>query len=310
VSTVTIDPDRYAELGDPIRGPSALAGDWRRFWHLAFTISRTEFKLRFYGSALGYVWQLVRPLLMFGVLLVVYTLGKLGSIPHYPVMLLSGVVMYTFFVEATGGAVRCVVDRENFVRKIQFPRLAIPVAVVLTASFNLAVNYIAIAVFTAIEGVKPRIQWLELPFLLMALVVLAVGVAMLLSALFVRFRDIQPIWDVIGQVLFYASLILIPIEKIAAHTGRILGIPLVHLWMLNPLADLMEQYRHAFLGPNPASPVPAGETAAAFHTGGISASAAIGGLPELAIPVGFVVILCALGFWVFNSSAPHIAENL
>ena len=75
----------YAELGPPIRGPSALSGDWRRFWHLTFTIARTEFKLRFYGSALGYVWQLVRPLLMFGVLDLVYSLGKLGAIPHYAV---------------------------------------------------------------------------------------------------------------------------------------------------------------------------------------------------------------------------------
>jgi ABC-2 type transport system permease protein len=294
-----------AELGDPIRGPGALAGDWRRFWHLAFTIARTEFKLRFYGSVLGYFWQLARPLLMFGILLVVYTLGKLGTVPHYPVMLLSGVVMYTFFVEATAGSVRCVVDRENFVRKIQFPRLAIPVSVVLTASFNLLVNYFAIIVFTIIEGVRPRIQWLELPLILIVLVVLAGGCAMLLSSLFVRFRDIQPIWDVICQVLFYASLILIPLEKIQAHKGDVLGIPLAHLWLLNPLAALMQQYRHAFLGPVP----PKLETPAGTH-GGISAVAAIGGWPELAIPIALVVAVCLLGFWVFNRSAPLIAENL
>jgi len=293
----TID---ITDLGEPIHGPGALAGDWRRFWHLAFTIARTEFKLRFYGSVLGYFWQLVRPLLMFGILLVVYTLGRLGTgIKYYPVMLLSGVVMYTFFIEATAGAVRCVVDRENFVRKIQFPRLAIPIAVVLTATFNLIVNYFAIVVFTIIEGVPARIQWLELPLILFVLVIFAAGVAMLLSALFVRFRDIQPIWDVIAQVLFYASLILIPIEKIQAHTGKILGVPLVHLWLINPLAALMQQYRHAFLGPEQPTP-----------RGGISAVAAIGGWPEFAIPVAIVVAVCVLGFWVFNRSAPLIAENL
>jgi ABC-2 type transport system permease protein len=307
ITTVTSATDAsYEDLGEPIRGPSALAGDWRRFWHLAFTIARTEFKLRFYGSALGYLWQLVRPLLMFGVLLVVYTLGKLGSIPHYPVMLLSGVVMYNFFMEATAGAVRCVVERENFVRKIQFPRLAIPVAVVLTATFNLCVNYFAIAVFTAIEGVRPRLSWLELPLILMVLIFFAVGFAMLLSALFVRFRDIQPIWDVVGQVLFYASLILIPIEKIQMHTGKIFGVSLVHLWMLNPMADLMEQYRHAFLGTSPTVVVSPG----VVTHGGISAPAAIGGYPELAIPMGLIVVVFILGFWVFNRSAPDIAENL
>jgi ABC-2 type transport system permease protein len=295
----------YAELGPPIRGPSALSGDWRRFWHLTFTIARTEFKLRFYGSALGYVWQLVRPLLMFGVLDLVYSLGKLGAIPHYPAMLLSGVVMFNFFTEATAGAVRCVVDRENFVRKIQFPRLAIPFAVILTACFNLGVNFFAVAIFTFVDGVKPRVQWLELPLILIMLLIFASGAAMLLSALFVRLRDVQPIWDVILQVMFYASLILIPIERIQAHDKPILGVSLVHLWMLNPLADVMEQYRHALLGPTKvivSGGVPT--------RGGISAAAAIGGYPELAIPVGFVVLLLVGGFWVFNRSAPHIAENL
>jgi ABC-2 type transport system permease protein len=300
------DTEIYAELGDPIRGPSALAGDARRFWNLAYTIARTDFKLRFYGSALGYVWQLVRPLMMFGVLDLVYSLGKLGTIPHYPAMLLSGVVMFTFFTEATAGAVRCVVDRENFVRKIQFPRLAIPVAVVLTACFNLCVNFFAVAVFTFVDGVKPRLQWLELPLILMMLLVLAVGAAMLLSALFVRFRDIQPIWDVVCQVLFYASLILIPLEKIEMHGGRILGIPLSHIWMLNPLADVMQQYRHALLGPLPTVVQANGIRI----NGSVSSAAAIGGYIELLIPIGLVVVVFALGFWVFNRSAPHIAENL
>jgi ABC-2 type transport system permease protein len=295
----------YAELGPPIRGPSALSGDWRRFWHLTFTIARTEFKLRFYGSALGYVWQLVRPLLMFGVLDLVYSLGKLGAIPHYPAMLLSGVVMFNFFTEATAGAVRCVVDRENFVRKIQFPRLAIPFAVILTACFNLGVNFFAVAIFTFVDGVKPRVQWLELPLILIMLLIFASGAAMLLSALFVRLRDVQPIWDVVLQVMFYASLILIPIERIQAHNKPILGVSLVHLWMINPLADVMEQYRHALLGPTKV--ILSGKVPT---RGGISAAAAIGGYPELAIPVGLVVLLLVGGFWVFNRSAPHIAENL
>jgi len=293
-----------AELGAPIRGPSALTGDWRRFWNLTFTIARTEFKLRFYGSVLGYVWTLMRPLMMFGVLMVVYSLGKLGAgIKDYPVMLLSGIVLFTFFTEATAGAVGCVVARESFVRKIQFPRLAIPLSVVLTALFNLAVNFVPIIIFTAIEGVRPRLSWLELPLVVLVLIFFAVGLAMLLSALYVRARDIAPIWDVVTQVLFYISLLLIPIEKIGAH-----GRTLLHIWMLNPLADLMEQYRHAFIGPNaphpPTTPYPG------WHFGGSSAAAAVGGYAELAIPMGLIVIVFVLGFVVFNRSAPHIADNL
>ncbi|MGD0198659.1 MAG: ABC transporter permease [Solirubrobacteraceae bacterium] len=294
----------YSDLGEPIRGPSALTGDWPRFWHLTFTIARTEFKLRFYGSVLGYVWTVMRPLLMFGVLMVVYSLGKLGSGVHdYPVMLLSGIVLFTFFTEATAGAVACVVARESFVRKIQFPRLAIPLAVVLTALFNLAVNFIPIAIFTAIYGIRPRASWLELPLIVVILIIFAMGWAMLLSALYVRARDIAPIWDVLIQVLFYISLLLIPIEKIGAH-----GRTLLHIWMLNPLADLMEQYRHAFIGQN--SPVPPTSPYPGWHFGGSSAAAAIGGYPELAVPMAFIVLVFVVGFVVFNRSAPHIADNL
>jgi ABC-2 type transport system permease protein len=303
VSTVEL-----AQLGDPIRGPSALAGDWRRFWHLTLTVARTEFKLRFYGSVLGYVWQLMRPLLMFGVLDAVYTLGKLGSQNHYSAMLLAGVVMYTFFTEATIGAVRCVVDRENFVRKIQFPRLAIPFAVVLTACFNLCINFFAVGVFIVASGVKPRWSWLELVPIIAILLIFAAAMAMLLSALFVRFRDVQPIWDVVCQVLFYASLILIPIERIQQHTGKILGLPLVHVWLFNPLADLMQQTRHALLGYSP--PPPPSTTGGVLTHPSANVLVAIGGWAELAVPIAIVVVLFAVGFWYFNHSAPHIAENL
>ena len=178
----------------------------------------------------------------------------------------------------------------------------------MTACFNLGVNFFAVGVFTAIDGVPPRIQWLEIPLILALLLMLALGIAMLLAALFVRFRDIQPIWDVVCQVLFYASLILIPLEKIQAHTGRILGQPLAHLWLLNPLGVVMQQFRHAFLGPVPA--IVNGVRTVPVDRGGISAAAAIGGYPELAIPLGLIVLLFIVGFWVFNSSAPHIAENL
>jgi ABC-2 type transport system permease protein len=297
------------DLGEPIRGPSALSGDFRRFWHLTFTIARTEFKLRFYGSVLGYFWQLARPLMMFGVLDAVYTLGKLGSADHYSAMLLSGVVLYTFFTEATGGSVRCVVDRESFVRKIQFPRLAIPFAVVLTACFNLAINFLAIGVFIVLEGVTPRVTWLELPVIIAILVLFATGVSMLLSALFVKFRDIQPIWDVVCQVLFYASLILIPIEKLQEHKGLILGSPLLHLWLINPFADLIQQYRHALLGPV-RPPVPASQTGGVVTHGGINVLAAAGGWADLAIPIAIILASLVAGFWVFNRSAPHIAAKL
>ena len=121
------DAAAYAELGRPIRGPRALTDDWARFWHLTYNIARNEFKLRFFGSALGYVWQLMRPLLLFGVLYVFFT--KVAHVnkevgpgaEFYGAQLLGSIVLFTFFVEATAGAVRSVLDRENLVRKIGLP---------------------------------------------------------------------------------------------------------------------------------------------------------------------------------------------
>ena len=150
-------------LGQPIRGPRALTDDWSRFWHLTYNIARNEFKLRFFGSVLGYVWQLMRPLLLFGVLYVFFTKVAQVNRLHgpankfYGAQLLGSIVLFTFFGEATGGAVRSVVDRENLVRKIQFPRLVIPLAVVLLAMFNLALNLIVVLIFALSEGVRPML---------------------------------------------------------------------------------------------------------------------------------------------------------
>jgi ABC-2 type transport system permease protein len=278
-------------VGQPIRGPRALTDDWGRFWHLTFTIARNEFKLRFFGSMLGYVWQLVRPLLLFGVLLFVFShVAKVGgTAPHYAVALLAGIVLFTFFGEATGGAIRSVVDRENLVRKVQFPRLVIPLAVVLIACFNLSLNLLVVLVFALAEGVRPMFSWVEAPLIVGMLIVYCTGLAMLLSALFVQFRDIQPIWEVLSQVLFYASGILIPVELMRARMSP----TLFHLFMLNPLAIIVEQFRHAMI-----------------DRGALSAGQVLGGWWQLLEPLGIVLTIFAVGFWVFNRSAPLIAENL
>ena len=291
-------------LGTPIRGPRALTDDWSRFWHLTYNIARNDFKLRFFGSVLGYVWQLMRPLLLFGVLYVFFTQiahvnnQNLPGQEHYGAQLLGSIVLFTFFTEATTGAVRSVVDRENLVRKIQFPRMVIPLSVVLLASFNLALNLIVVLVFALAEGVTPMLSWLELPLIVAMLAVFSTGIAMLLSALFVSLRDIQPIWEVLSQILFYASPVIISVETVKLHaaTNSFLGISgetLFHIYMLNPLAVTFQQFRHAMI---------THET--------ISAGAALGGWLPLLAPLAIVLAIFALGFWVFNRSAPLVAENL
>jgi ABC-2 type transport system permease protein len=268
------------------QGPSALGDDLRRFVNLTLTLATTDFKLRYFGSALGYLWSLVKPLLYFGVLYVVFTvILHIGEgVPHYAVYLLTSIMLWNFFVETTSASVQCLVAREGLLRKIRFPRLAIPLAVSLTALFTLCTNFVVVFAFAIAEGISPRPDWFELPLLVLLLTVLAVGTGMLLSALYVRFRDIQPIWDVLTQVLFYGS----PIIYIAAKYKSA-----VRIALCNPLAAILTQMRHAFIDPR-------------AH----SAATYIGGAVRLLIPLGITALVFAVGLWFFNREAPLIAERL
>jgi ABC-2 type transport system permease protein len=276
-------------LGRPIRGPSALGGDPRRVLNLSLTLATLEFKLRFFGSVLGYFWQLMRPLMLFGILYAVFTqFVRLGEgIDFYPAILLTGVVLYTFFADATSGSVTAVLDRENLVRKIEFPRLVVPFSVILLAYFNLTLNLLAVLIFVLATGVEPRLEWLALPLMLFPLGAFAGGLAMLLSALYVRFRDLKPIWEVVVQIAFYGSPILYVLEQLPTLTLQHLII-----WF-NPIATILVQARHSLIDEN----APNSWDAA-------------GGLEYLLIPGGMVIALLALGFWVFNREAPRIAEEL
>lgn len=277
-------------LPPPIKGPSALGEDPRRLWHLTHTLAVSEFKLRFFGSVLGYVWQLVRPLLVFGVLYVVFTqvvrIG--GDVELYPVALLLGVVLYTFLSEATGTAVTSLVDRESLIRKVDFPRLAVPASTALTALLNVALNLLVVLAFVVAAGGSVRLSWLELPFLVLALAAFATGLGLLLSALYVAYRDVKPIWEVCLQILFYASPVFYPIEAVQAQSETA-----AKLLMLNPFAAILQQARYAVIAPS--------------HP---SAAEAIGGYANLLATIAIWAGVIALGYVVFARRAPRVAEQL
>jgi ABC-2 type transport system permease protein len=267
--------------------PSAFGDDLHRFVTLTYTLARTDFKLRYFGSSLGYLWSLIRPLLFFGVMYVVFTqvfhAGR--GIRGYPVYLLNAIVTWTYFVETTSGCVQSMVAREGLLRKMRFPRLVIPLAICLTSLFNFCLNFVTVLVFAAIDGVTPGVGWLEMPVLMVLWTLLAVGIGMILSVLFVRFRDMQPIWEVLTQVLFYASPIIYVVSKYPASVQKIA--------MCSPIAALLTQMRHIFV--DPAAP---------------SAAAEIGGAIRLLIPLGIIVLIFLFGLWFFRREAPNIAEQL
>jgi ABC-2 type transport system permease protein len=275
-----------------VQGPSALDGETRRFLELVLTLARTEFKLRYYGSVLGYLWSLIRPLLFFGVLYVFFVkVAHIAKGPYYGAYLLTGIVLWTYVAEATASSVSCLVSREAMLRKIRFPRMAVPLSVSLTATFNLAVNFIAVIVFAFASGVTPTVRWLEMIPIVLGFIVLATGIALLLSALYVRFRDVQPIWDVFLQVWFYGSPVIYPAT---AYSSSKLPSGFERIAMINPIATLLAQMGHAFIDPS----------------GYPTAFGAAHAIWPVIVAIAIIPGVFALGFWVFTREAPRVAEYL
>jgi ABC-2 type transport system permease protein len=274
-----------------VRGPSALSGGWGRFWELVLLLGVTDFKRTYFGTALGYLWSVARPLLLFAVLLEVFThVFRLGSqVPHYPVFLLFNMVLYGFFQESTVTAVPSIVGQEGIVRKTQFPRLAIPAAVVLTAFLNLLLNLIVVFAFILGFGVSPMWTWLLTPVILALLWMITLPVSMLVSSLYPRFRDVGIIWTVFVTALFYATPVLYPFDRVekTSHT-------LAQLIAMNPLTPVLQLARRWVI--DPTAPYPG--------------TAAAGGVRGLVISVSITLGLCVLAVWVFRREAPRIAEEL
>jgi ABC-2 type transport system permease protein len=251
-------------------------------------IARVEFKLKYADSALGYVWSLVKPLSYFGLLWVVFgRFFKLNAVREYPLYLFVGIVLYTFLVDAISVALPSVVVRGGIIRRIAFPRIVIPTAATLTAGITFLVNAAAVAVFVAVAGISPRWEWLLIPPLLLELYVLILGLALLVSALFVRFRDLSQVWELAATLLFYASPIMYPVVFLPKWAQPII--------LANPFVQIIQDIRNALIGVN--QPL---ETIRAVYGTSLA----------YVIPLGIVAILLGLGLWFFSHEAPDFAERV
>lgn len=201
----------------------------------------TDFKIRYQGSVLGYLWSLLKPLFMFAIIYVVFTyvfgLGK--GVPHYPVYLLLGIVLWSFFTEATSTGLGSIVNSGDILRKISIPRYLIVVASSASAFINLLLNMIVVFIFTTINGVEPSISWLLLPVLILELYVLSQAIAFFLAALNVKFRDVSYIWELVLQAGFYATPIIYPISRVPEEFQKLV--------LLNPMAQIIQDARYVFI---------------------------------------------------------------
>jgi ABC-2 type transport system permease protein len=269
--------------GTPPAGRTRL----QHFLYVTAALTATEFKLRYFGSVLGYLWTVLRPLMLFTVLYVIFThvVRFGGAVPHYPVVLLAAIVVFNFFSEATSGALMSLVAHENLLRKVAFPRAAVPISVALTAAANLALGLAIVFVFALIDGVEVTAGWLGFLLLAAFVVAWATAISVLLSVLFVRYRDMKPIWEVALQMLFWGTPIIYTIEYVPERFQKLI--------MLSPLAVAIQQGRH-WLVP--------GSTE--------SAAAAIGGAWRLLAPLAISAAVIALSVWLFRRREARLAEEL
>lgn len=209
-------------------------------------LTKTDFKLRYQGSVLGYLWALLRPLMMFAILYVVF--AKLlrfgGDIPHYPVYLLTGTTLWSFFTECTSQGIQAMLMRGELIRKISFPKYIVVASTTFTALINLGINLVVVVIFALLNGVTPSLSWLLVPVFVLELYLLALGISFLFGAINVKYRDIASIWDVLIQALFYAVPIIYPITMVAS-TSQIAA----KILLLNPVAQIIQDVRYNLITP-------------------------------------------------------------
>ena len=264
--------------------PSAFGSSWRRFFQILWVMASMRFKELYRGAVLGYLWSLMRPLLLFGVLYVVFThVIRFGQdIPYYAPLLLFNLMIFQFFVDATNASVRSLVANETIVRKTHFPRAAVPLSAVLTSVFTLGTNLIVVAGFFIATGVPFQWTWLAVPFALVPLLLVTAAFAMLLAVLYVRYRDVLQIWGVVTRALFYVTPVLYPAELVPENLRIFLS--------MNPLAPTLVENRQLLFGADTPSMLEL--------TGSLG----------IAIAVALMLVIVAVSLAGFIGMAPRTAE--
>jgi ABC-2 type transport system permease protein len=253
-------------------------------------IAIAEFKLKYAGSALGYVWSVVKPLALFTLLYLVF--GRVFNLnelsPYYSVALLIGIVLFTFYSDATTLALISIVARDSIIRKLAFPRFLIPASATVTSALTLLINLSVVGVFLAYKRITPTVEWLLIPFLLFELYVFVLGVGLLLSALYVRLRDLGQVWELVLQLFFYASPIIYPVGFLPPWGKELI--------FLNPFTQVLQDIRAIVLYPDePENLITAADV---FGTAG------------RLLPVGLAVAIFVVGYWVFKREEPWFAERV
>lgn len=249
----------------------------------------TDFKLRYQGSVLGYAWSLLKPLFLFAIMYVVFgLLVKLGSVEHYAVYLLLGIVLWTFFSEATNQGLSSIINRGDIIRKISFPKYIIVLSTTISALINLTLNLVIVAVLMVLNGVSLGPVAGLLPLYILEIYILALGLAFFLSALNVKYRDTAHIWEIIMQAAFYATPVIYPLSLVILKSELA-----AKLILLNPVAQAIQDARYVLV----------------THES-VTISLLYGSPLFMLIPLVIVLIIFFGGIAYFNKNSKHFAETI
>lgn len=259
--------------------------------NLLLEMVRTDFKLRYQGSLLGYTWSILKPLFMFAILYTIFgVVLKLGTgTPNYPLSLLLGIVLFNFFAEATSGALKSVVAKGSLIRKIDIPRYLIPISSTASAFINMLLNLLVVFVFVLVLAPFNELSMKTLiifPILIIELVLFTLGVGYLLSAIYVRLRDIDHVWEVVRQALFYSIPIIYPLSRVPYENIK-------QVMISNPLVQIIEESRVVIT-----------------YKGTTTTPDVFGSNIYILIPISIVILTFIFGLIYFLKQSKNFAENI
>jgi ABC-2 type transport system permease protein len=250
-----------------------------------------EFKAKYAGAALGYVWSVAKPLAYFGVLWLVFAhlLRTANQTHDFTIFLLIGILLYTFFVDTVSAMLPSIVTGGSILRRLAFPPILVPLSVSVGIAITFCANMSALVVFIAIQRVAPRPEWLLVLPLLAELCIFCIGIGLLVAALYVRFRDVVQMWELTAQLLFFASAIFYPIGILPLWAQKVA--------FLNPFVQVMQDVRHAVLG-------------GASGPNDVTAAAVFGGSAGRLIPILIAVLVFVGALAFFRREGRYFAERV
>ena len=312
--------DADARLPGATAGAASQLDTFRHYRHLTVELAISQFKLRYTGSVLGYFWSLLKPAMIFAIMYFIFVdLFKIqDGTEFYGMQVLLGIVVWTFFAECTSSAMQAIASNGGLIRKAYFPRSILVIAASLSALFTFVINLLIVFVIAvALHQIDISLRIIVVLPLLLELYLLALGISLFLAALFVQYHDVSHLWEVLMQLLFYASGVMFSLTYVlqrlhlALEVGSTKPQPPHLLWIVqvmaaNPIMQNIEDLRHALLTPE----APWTELVVTGHLAAVHQYAALDVPWEAPLPFLAVLMVVTFGALTFRARARSFAENL